>query len=216
MPDTISRIEQQKKNKKRFSLYVENQYLMGVSEETLLKFNIYQGRTISDEETVQIQNHEEKIAVREQAWRYLSRRAHSTKELSDKLLKKGLNKDTVEHMIFELKEKQYIDDDAFARQWISDEITLKKSGPLLIKNKLLQKGITSDKINQLLIDLYDEQQQRTNCRQLVQKKVNFLNQQKTADKKNKLYRFLTQKGYTWEIINPVLSGILGGEENGVE
>jgi len=205
MSITITKIEQQKKNKKRYSLFNNDKFIIGISEESLLEFNIYTGKELPDELVTQIEREEKYIAIREQSWRYLSRRMHSKKELSDKLKAKGYNIEYIDRIIFELEDKNYLNDDFFARQVVSDEMNLKKNGPVLIKNKLLKKGIENSLISLIIDELYDERMQYQNCRYIAEKKYNFLKNNDDHSLRNKLGRFLIQKGYSWDVINRVIS-----------
>ena len=207
MPITITKIENQKKNKKRYSLFSGDTFVIGVSEETLLDFNIFSGQPLSEDKIEQIRQRENYIALREQAWRFLARRMHSEKELEIKLSNKGYAKINIESIIGELREKKYLNDENFARQLISDEIDFKKNGPLLIKNKLLKKGIDMSLVTSLLDESYPEELQHTNCKYHTEKKLkSFINKDENLIK-NKLGTFLTQKGFTWDIINRVISEI---------
>ena len=114
MPITITKIERQKKNKQRYSLYSEDKFLIGVSEETLLEFNLVTGKSLSNEDAIKIEQKEKFVAIREQAWRFLTRRMHSVKELRDKLINKGFEKDIIDPILDELKIKKYLDDNSFA------------------------------------------------------------------------------------------------------
>ena len=102
MPTIITKIERQKKNKRRYSLYSENKFIIGVSEDSLLEFNIATGKSLSEEDLIQIEQKEKYVAIREQAWRFLARRMHSQKELEIKLINKGHNKDNIDRC-----QKQY-------------------------------------------------------------------------------------------------------------
>ena len=205
MSITITKIEQQKKNKKRYSLFYNDRFILGISEESLLEFNIYTGKELPDEIIIHIERKEKYIAIREQSWRYLSRRMHSKKELRDKLKAKGYNNEYIDKIIFELEDKNYLNDDIFARQVVSDEINLKKNGPVLIKNKLLKKGIENSLISLIIDELYDEKMQYQNCLYIAEKKHESLTKNDHRSFRNKLGRFLFQKGYSWEMINRVIS-----------
>jgi regulatory protein len=141
MSITITKIEHQKKNKQRYSLYSEDKFILGISIESLLEFNISAGMDIPDELLHKIEQKEKYVAIREQAWRFLARRMHSRKELRDKLIAKKHEQIDIDKIIHELENKKYLNDTSFAQQIISDEINLNKTGPLLIKNKLLKKGV---------------------------------------------------------------------------
>jgi regulatory protein len=203
----ITKIDRQKKNKGRYSLYTGEKFIAGISEETLLEFDIYSGKEISENILDKIKEKEKQVAVREQAWRYLSRREHSEKELRDKLLVKGNEVGIIDRIISNLKEKDYINNERFARLLIVDEINFKKNGPLLIKNKLLKKGLEIDLVNHLLNEYYNEVQQEKNCKYLAEKKYKSLKESDINQKKSRLGNYLTQKGFTWDISANVISDL---------
>ena len=207
MSITITKIERQKKNKQRYSLFSEDKFIVGISEESLLEFNIYSGKDLSEEVLTQIEKKENFIAIREQAWRFLARRMHSEKELSDKLINKGYDQENIDNISLELKNKNYLNDNSFARQMISDELYLKKSGPVLIKTKLLKKGVEITLVSSLIDELYDEELQYQNCRYFANKKFSSLKNINDGSKKTKLANFLIQNGFSWDICNRVISDL---------
>jgi regulatory protein len=204
MPIKITKIELQKKNKKRYSLFADDDFIIGVSEQTLLAFDLYQGKELSGPTIEEIKLNENIVSVREQAWRFLSRREHSQIELRDKLVQKAFDKDIVDQVLSNLIKKDYLNDQRYARLVINDEINLKRSGPLLIKNKLLKKGIHINLVNDLLEELYHEDLQFNNCSELAEKKLRLLNNLDPLPQKKRLISFLTQKGYSWDIIGKVI------------
>ena len=214
MSPIITKIEPQKKNRQRYSLFSEDQFIIGVSEQTLVEFQIYQGTELSDNQIQKIKNHEEKISIRDQAWRYLARRAHSIKELRDKLLNKGYSADKIEDIISQLIERDHLNDRTFAEQFINDEITFKKNGPLLIKKKLQQKGIAPDLIDSTLITQYSTSLQWDNCLQLANKKRRQMNISDPRDQKSQVGNYLLQKGFKWDIVSEILTQLDQGDTDG--
>lgn len=205
MPITITKIERQKKNKQRYSLYSDDKFIIGISEESFLEFNIRSGIDLPEELLQKIEQKENFVAIREQAWRFLARREHSKKELRDKLIVKGHKQEDIDKIILELQNKKYLNDSSFARQMISDEVNLKRNGPLLIKNKLKKKGVDSDLVSSLLDELYDELLQYQNCQYFANKKSGTLKDNDDYSARNKLGNFLIQKGFSWNMCKRVIS-----------
>ena len=214
MTVVITKIEPQKSHKERYSVFAGGQFLVGISQETLLKFDLYTGKKISAENLSKLKNAESEIKLRDQAYRYLSRRAHSCQELQLKLSNKGYAKDLIQHIISDFLRRGYLNDHDFARSFIIEEINLKKSGPILIRNKLLKKGISLNTCDDLISSLYDFQDQIDNCAFLAGKKY----KQGTGDddqkKKKILINYLRRKGYIWEHISGAAPWIV--KENNFE
>jgi len=100
----ITRIEPQKNKKNRYSLYSDKQFVLGISDESLLAFKVHTGIELSDETIKQIEEKEYLIAIKEQAMRYLARRPHGCEELRKKLSKKGYNANFINRIIHEFLE----------------------------------------------------------------------------------------------------------------
>jgi regulatory protein len=214
MTITITRIESQKKNKNRFSLFADDTFLTGISGETMLQYNLHSGDTISDQTLADIQNTETGVVLREQAYRFLARRAHSVQELRDKLLKKGHDLKAIASLVEELKHKNYLNDQDFARILVKDEIQLHRCGPLLLKQKLLSKGIEATCIDELMKNFYPDEKQIRNCRYLAQKKLKTLSKKTPLKQKQQLATYLKTKGYLWPTIQPIVNRLL--QENNDE
>ena len=203
----ISKVEVQKKHKNYFNLYTEDDvYLFSITEETLLQFNISKNKEFSEDELESIQLYDQKMRCVYQAYRYLTRRPHLGGELRRKLLVKGYQNPIIDKTLEYLKQKKYIDDNAFIKLFIKEQIDQKKSGPLIIKKKLIEKGASINQIDPILFDGYPEEMQIENAAKLFQNKLNTIHESNEKKLKDKLFRFLQQKGFTWPIIEKVFMG----------
>jgi regulatory protein len=145
----------------------------------------------------------------EQALRYLARRAHAKYELGKKLTQKGFDKNSINKILGELEKKKYLNDSDFARIFTLDEIRLRKSGPLRIQQKLIQKGIHTEIIQECLRTLYPEDLQEQNAQYFAEKKLNIMQNALPAEKQKKLAAFLKGKGYAWQISTRVIKKFTG-------
>ena len=195
----ITKIETQKKNKKRFNLFSDDVFLFGISEDTYVHFHIQRDKEYSDKELQEIQNHDEIMQCQAQALRYLSRRPHLRNELLRKLRQKMFESEIIYKTLNRLLDLGYINDRDFIERFISDEIRLKKSGPLIIKKKLLEKGASQSDIDEILGNSYSVQDQLENAQALFNKKTGTSQGSETK----KILAHLQQKGYSWEIIRQV-------------
>jgi len=193
----ITKIEPQKKRKDRYSVYTDEQFLIGVSQDTLIKYNLHAGKQLDASEINKIKSAESERKLRDQAYRFLSRRAHSCKELYDKLIIKEYPPSAINNIIDEFVSNGYLNDTEFTKIFINEEIKLKKSGPLLIKNKLIKKGVNREIIDDLLSSLYDENEQVENCSYLVLKKYKRI----SREQKKAVINYLRNKGYHWDQIS---------------
>ena len=193
----ISKIEVQKKNKRRFNLYSDDTYQFSISEDTLVHFHIQKNQSWTEAELEDMQRYEIRMQCLSQAYRYLARRPHLRAELRTKLRQKEYDADSINFTIELLAQKKYLDDNDFIIRFIADQVQLKQSGPLKIRQKLLQKGADSGLTDLLLDKYYSKNKQIENARRAYEKR----RKRSDTPDKQKLIRNLLQKGFTWEVVN---------------
>ncbi len=92
------------------------------------------------------------------SYKLLSLKAYSEKQLFDKLKGKGCSIIEINTIIDRLKELKYLNDDEYLVEFIKSEIR-KKEGPKLIKQKLQQRGVSTDILDEKLEEFYSEELQ---------------------------------------------------------
>jgi regulatory protein len=137
---------------------------------------------------------------------FLSFRPRSEKEIKDYLRKKKADDLTVKRIIDNLRQNKFINDLEFAKWWIEQRTKIKPRSNRVIKFELLQKGISKELVEELIraSDLTEFDR----ALDLANKKI------KKYEKleKNKAYeiivRFLSSKGFEWDIIKEVIDRVL--------
>jgi regulatory protein len=202
----ITKIEVQKKHKNYFNLYVEDDvFLFSITEDTLLHYKISKGSDFSEDELQSIQKYDTAMRCLYQSYRYLNIHPHLASELRRKLRQKKFDEDSITTAISQLKKQKLLKDEQFIASFIHDQIRLKKNGPLIIKQKLFEKGASAAVIEPILQTEYTEELQISNAESLFLKKKNNLNETDNRKLKDKLIRYLQQKGFTWQVIETVLN-----------
>ncbi|MBO6793110.1 MAG: regulatory protein RecX [Balneolaceae bacterium] len=203
----ISKIEVQKKNSYRFTVFVENIFLVGVSDQTLTHFDLHVGKEITHAVIQEIESFEDQWKIKDYFIRLLARRDHSRQELVQKAIKKGYLNSEIDGILDELEEKKYIRNDVFAQKFAHDKFHFNHWGKQKIKMELLRKGIKTNDIEQALETLSEEEISQK-MEYLVQKaKPRFLRTEKTKRRK-KLFDFLIRKGYDSALVMKELPSLL--------
>ena len=173
----VSRIEVQKKDKSRYSVYLDDSFWLGVSEGTLIKFNLAKGQTLTPEECQTIRDYEQEETLYLRAIKHLSRALKSSGEVYDYLKAQALKQadlDSLEakedflaelepylgRVIGRLVSQGYLDDALYGRSLVLTEARVGRKGPQLIGRKLQDKGLTASQVAQALeayeLDLLEE------------------------------------------------------------
>jgi len=108
----ITALETQARHTNRFNLFVDDQFVLGLS--ALLAAKLRVGQTISDAELKQLESDEAFATGHEKALRFLEPRPRSSTEIKQHLVKKKIPADVAERVVARLTEAGLLDDAAFA------------------------------------------------------------------------------------------------------
>ena len=140
--------------------------------------------------------------VLKKAFDLLSRRAHSTKELRDKLYKREFSKRDIDTVIAECERLGFLNDELFANDYAA-ELGGQGKGNFKIKMKLRDKGLSEDNIEKALGKIADNEQE--NAENALSRKMRSLMNEKDINKRRqKAYRFLAYRGFSSDIITKLI------------
>ena len=178
-------------------VYADGEYILSVPREVFLKTNIKMGYEITDEEIENISSDIEFYKAKSRAYNILSYRAHSKKELGEKIKRKtGIS--NPEKVVSKMEEIGLIDDKKYALEYASHLFKNKLYGIKRIAFELSKKGISKENINFAIENL--DMNEYENIQKIVSKK----NIQDEKEKKKTIAN-LIRRGYSWEKINSVLN-----------
>ena len=125
-------------------------------------------------------------------------------EIRTRLIEHSVYGDALEEIIAELISDDFINEERFAKAYVSGKFRIKKWGKMKIIQELKFRKISSYSINKALGQIdYDEYLDTLNT--LMEKKDQALKAKDKWEKRKKLTAFATQKGYEYEVINEVLN-----------
>jgi regulatory protein len=190
------------KSENLYLVVFENERNIKIGLEMLIKYNIIEGKDLTQEDIDTILQEYEIKSAYNYALHLLERKMYPENQIRNKLFKKGFNEMVVEKTISKLKEYGFVNDEEYIKKYIEYSIT-KKFGSRRIITNLKQKGLY---IKEKDIDINSETLYE-NAKLLALKKLNIM----AKDKKNvkqKLYNYLVYRGYDNEVIFKVLKEIL--------
>lgn len=141
------------------------------------------------------------------AYRLLSYRPRSQKELSARLARKDFPPEVVQEIIEFLKEKGYLDDLSFARFWVNSRLSANPIGKQLLKLELRKKGVNDSVIEQVLAQTSDLDNELILAREVAERRLKVLkkNSKLGPEKiKRRLCDYLLRRGFSYETIMEIL------------
>lgn len=192
----ITAIKQQVKRVDKYSIFVDGKYSFSLSGSELIKSRLVLNQEINSQQLTSLKDTATTDKAFGRSLNLLSRRARSEWELRDYLKRKEYGTEVVEAVIAKLASYGYVDDKAFALQWVDSRRLLKATSKRRLQQELRQKHIASDVIDEVLAE--DETDDRLVLRQLVEKKCS------RYPDKIKFMQYLSRQGYRYEDIKAVL------------
>ncbi len=201
----ITKIEKQKKNRKRWNLYVDGEFTCGISEDTFLNFGLRTNDEITDETINEIKKFDEYLYAKKSALDFLSYRIRSVKEITDKLKSKKISAGTIEKTITHLEKLGLINDEEFAKQLVQSKTGKKPAGKAVIRQKLFQKGISKNVAEKVIEELYSSEKEKELILEVYGKYQKKLKGPDKYSRRKKMFEHLMRKGFDVDLINELLN-----------
>lgn len=132
--------------------------------------------------------------TKDKALRLLEFRAHSERELTDKLKRVGAKDNDIEEVLEFCRNYGFVNDRSFAVKKARDLKNLKRYGIRRIKSELYSKGIAAEYIEEAVAELDDDEEMLI---PLVEKKLGGNFEKKNVDK---CIRYFIYRGYSFSDI----------------
>ena len=186
----------------KYEVTLENGESINLYEDVILKEELLLKKEITNLDRITKIN--EEYEVYDVALKYLNHHVISIKGMKDYLEKKKYDLQIVDKTIDNLKCKGYLNDEFYAKCYISDHINLSNDGPYKIIKHLEELDITSDIYAQYLHKYNDTWKDRIN--KYISKNLK-TNKKSTYFFKSKMLMNLINLGYDKEMINDCLNKI---------
>lgn len=138
------------------------------------------------------------------AVRILARRSHASAEIRQKLRKRGFDADIIQTVLSECERLHYVDDGETVHLYFR-ELKNRGRGPQKIRAEMRKKGLHGELAESLISDYAESQEEREMARNLLEKKKTAFDREKDGRKrKEKMFRFLSSRGFSGSVISQVL------------
>ena len=187
-----------------YKVYLENDEEHDLSIEQIVKYKIKENTEIDYDKFKEILFEDNKREAFNKALDIISFKDNTTYEIRNKLYKKGYDDIIISDVLKKLKEYNFIDDNKYAQSYVNSCLTYKKYGKNKIIYMLKQRGISSSIISNLN---FNNDLEFETAKNVFYKKLSSLDKYDNNKKKEKLYRHLSSKGYSSEVIMKLLKDL---------
>ena len=205
---TITKIELQKKNKNRASIYIDDEFAFGLHVNVVYDYGLKSGMEIDEDLKKELLASDSAKQARLYAIKLIDYRPRCEAEVRKKMKEKGFSSEEIEETIDYLKDNHFLNDEEFARLYIESKLDIKKWGLNRIGYQLGALGVSRETIDKCLGEYRDSTDEYATALALAEKKMASLTKDDREARYRKLSGFLGRKGYSYDVISRILHELL--------
>ncbi|WP_268912706.1 recombination regulator RecX [Lentilactobacillus sp. SPB1-3] len=206
MAATITKIEAQKR-KGRYNIYLDGAYAFPVSEDVLIKFQIFKGMEVDDQLQETIKKADQVSKLYSRAIDFLAHNLRTEFEVREKLLTLSEDEDAIKEVIDRLKDQRLVDDQHYAQSYVVTVIRGRKNGPAWIRNHLKTKHIPEAMIDNTLTELFNPELQLEIASEGAVKNIKLKKNDSLKMVQNKTKNLLAQRGFSFDIASQAVQSV---------
>lgn len=205
----ITGLKIQTRDKDRVNVFVDGKYRFSLDITQIAELGIKNGAEYTEEELVELENESQFGKLYTRSLEYVLIRPRSQRELRDYLyrktrdtrtktgdIKKGVSKELTERVFQRLLDKNYLDDEKFARFWVENRNVRKGSSLRKLQSELQAKGVESSLIQKVLGE--SDRSDIDELQKIIAKKAH------RYDDEQKLMTYLARQGFRYDDIKEAL------------
>ncbi|MCL1830595.1 MAG: RecX family transcriptional regulator, partial [Oscillospiraceae bacterium] len=137
----------------RYALFCDEEFVFSIDEETYVDFTVHKGMEVDEQLLNELKDKSEIVSAKAKAYELLSYRAHTKKELRDKL-KKRFDEYTADFVVDSVEALGYIDEEKYVYDCLDYLFGSKKYSVIQAKRYLFERGIEREMLEEILVE-YD-------------------------------------------------------------
>ncbi len=151
-------------------------------------------------------------AAKEDAYRLLARRPRTRWEMERYLKSRAYQEGTVQEILDLLSGLNYLNDEAFAREWGRYRLETRPMGERGLRRELRGKGVALNVIDATLRELFSEVDEGGLARRLAEQKAQRGQEVSPVVARRRVRDFLLRRGFSFEATNDALRHVFGSDQ----
>ncbi len=200
MTRKISAIKVQKKDQNRVSIYLDGEYVFGLTRITAAWLTV--GQELTEEQISRLSSEDDVEVAYLRALKFLSYKPRSAAEVSERLRKYEYSEQIIEMVHNRLVEKEFVNDHQFADMWVENRNTFRPRSHRVLRWELRNKKISEETISSILDETDTEE------KLAMAAAIKYLPKVKNCER-DQFYRrlagYLGRRGFSYSITAPILA-----------
>ena len=199
----VTKIQKIRRQRNRYEIFLDEKPAFQVSESVVAKAGLFTGKHLDEEAVEKIVTADSRERAHQIAVNFISYRPRSSKEIIDKLSRKGFAEDLIRAVVDKLRELLLINDLEFARMFVRDKLRGKPMGRALLRRKLHEKGISYQSAEHVLNECVTEESEQEAAKTLATRKLEMsrtrFSKLDPAVRQKRLADYLLNRGFSGEV-----------------
>ncbi len=198
----ITKIEAQKNNKDRYSIFIDDAFAFGIHVDVLVAHGLRKGMELTQDEIEGLVYDEATKKAVLAGIKHISYKQRTTKEVADKLKLLEYEESQVELALEKLKEMGFLDDLRYAQEFVDTRKI--RYGRKRIFLELRKRGICEQVAEQVLDQQIDLDDTYAQALEMGRKKYGQCGGLEAAKAAARVQGMLLRKGYSYDVVNRVI------------
>jgi regulatory protein len=198
----ITAIKLQKRNHQRINVYLEGEFAFGLSRIVAAWLEV--GQELSEEKIAQLKAEDENEVAFQRAVKFIGYRMRAEAEVRGKLKDNNYPEEVIETVIERLQRDGLVNDEQFAQIWVENRAEFHPRSHRALAYELRQKGIAEEVIDETLTETIEDEELAYRA---GLKQAHKLKNLEWPDFRRKLGGFLARRGFSYDIVAPVVDRI---------
>lgn len=198
-PGTVTKVDVQKHDLDRVSIFLDGRFALGVHREVARKFGVRQKVHLTVEMQEEMRRADQIYRARKRALDYLAYKNRTAGEVRRKLLQSDYSEVIADDVVARLEERGYVDDEAYA-ELFAEQRARRGYGPRRVRNDLKKRGVERRLIDVAIEKAFDRESQLEAALERARKRVRRLKKESDLWKRRqKLSQYLARRGFPFDI-----------------
>jgi regulatory protein len=208
----ITAITAQRRNTSRCSVYLDGEFAFGCTIETAERFALRKGLQLAPALRSELESYDDRLRVRRAAYTFVSFKPRTRKQVHQKMREKGFSADEADEAVEFLEDLRLLNDQQYARMFITDALgsgsatalARKAVGLDKIRMELKKRGVSEHDIADTLAEHFDRAalaaQSADNAVVTARKKMALLRKKESDERKRRaaLAAHLQRQGFSYD------------------
>ncbi len=211
---TVTAIKGQQRDPERVNIYLDSEFAFAIMREEAIVQGLRIGRELTVDEVGEFRARDTVSKAIESALRLLTVRPRTEKELRDRLRQKAYEPTAIDAAIERIHRWGYLDDAAFARNWVANRTEHRPRGKRMLVQELRQKGVDRETISETIDDA--ELDEVASAIAVAENSARKMSNLDPIVARRRLMGQLARRGFDYGTIKTALDRVLGEHDDDVE